>query len=255
MTNPDLVRATAFMALTLLLSWPLWLGVIAGKIALTPFGSFAPGVAALAMAALFDGREGLRGIGARFARWRVRPAAYVLALLGAPLLVTVALTLAPRGQVDASKLLLWPVAYLEVLLFTAVGEETGWRGYLLPLLLRRFSALRASIVVGLFWAVWHLPLFSIRGTPQSEVPFGYFSVNLMALSVLFTALFRWTGGSLWPPLLLHASVDTSLAIAGLAFPGSTASRRFWLAYFWLTIAVAIVVSLFGRKARFESSRA
>ena len=130
-----------------------------------------------------------------------------------------------------------------MLVFTSLGEETGWRGYLLPVLLRKFTPLRASGILGLFWALWHLPLFSIPGTPQSSIPFGYFAANLVAFSVLYTALFLRTGGSLLPALLLHTTTDVALAMAGLLFPASLASETFWLTYFWLVNVAAVLVAV------------
>ena len=236
-------RVTAFAGLTLLLSWPLWFAVMAGKASLTPVGAFAPGAAALMTAAVVEGRSGVREIARRLTRWRFGGRWYAVAALFAPAVVAAALAIARPGPGDSSKLPLFPLVFAEVLIFTSLGEEIGWRGYLLPALLERFGPLRASLVLGLFWAVWHLPLFSIPGTAQSSIPFGYFAANLVAFSVIYTVLFRRTQGSLLPALLLHTMTDASLAMAGLVFPVSSESEPFWVAYFWLVIGAAVAVAL------------
>ena len=236
-------RVAAFAGLTLLLSWPLWFAVMAGKATLTPVGAFAPGAAALITAAIGEGRSGVREIARRLTRWRFSGRWTAVAALFAPAIVAAALAIARPGPADWSKLPLFPLVFAEVLLFTSLGEETGWRGYLLPALLERFGPLRASAVVGLFWALWHLPLFSIPGTAQSSIPFGYFAANLVAFSVIYTWLFRCTEGSLLPALLLHTMTDTSLAMAAIVFPAAGESEPFWVAYFWLVIGAAVAVAL------------
>jgi uncharacterized protein len=232
--------ALTFAALTLLFSWPLWFATLAGALRLTPLGAFAPGAAALVTAALFDGREGVRELGRRLKRFGPGLGWFALATLLAPALVAVALVLAGPFPAQWSKLALFPLVFLEVLLFTAIGEETGWRGYLLPALLTRFEPLRASVILGLFWALWHLPLFWIPGTAQASIPFGYFAVNLVAYSLLYTFIYLQTGGSLVPALLLHTMTDVALAMAGLLAPASLDSEAFWVDYFWLVLAAAAV---------------
>src|SRR5437763_50454 len=66
------------------------------------------------------------------------------------------------------------------------GEEIGWRGYALPRLLTRWSALTAGAVLGVIWAVWHLPV--VLADPGLRVPVP-FLLQVVPLSILFTWLF------------------------------------------------------------------
>src|SRR3546814_13856860 len=74
----------------------------------------------------------------------------------------------------------------------ALGEELGWRGFALPRLLALMYARRASLLLGLVWAVWHLPAFFFSTFSQSPVTFGMFILNFVAFSVFLKCLFVHT---------------------------------------------------------------
>jgi membrane protease YdiL (CAAX protease family) len=104
--------------------------------------------------------EGLRDLFARFGRWRVGVRWYATALLIAPLVGLVTLV--------AERVLQMPTATLDEMMgtlpvsaiypiFAALGEEFGWRGFYLPRLQQRRSALGASTIVGVAWGLWHIP--------------------------------------------------------------------------------------------------
>jgi len=68
----------------------------------------------------------------------------------------------------------WPgvfIVYLYIFIFTALGEEIGWRSFALPKLQKIFTPFATSLILGLIWAVWHLPLFWIANTIQNQLPF------------------------------------------------------------------------------------
>jgi membrane protease YdiL (CAAX protease family) len=92
--------------------------------------------------------------------------------------------------------------------FYGIGEELGWRGFVLPRLQRSMSATRASLVVALGWALWHLPLFAFAG--MSAMGLGAATgwlVSIVAGSFLVTALFNASGGSVLVVALFHGTLD------------------------------------------------
>jgi membrane protease YdiL (CAAX protease family) len=95
------------------------------------------------------------------------------------------------------------------LLVVAVGEELGWRGWLLPALQERFSPLISSILIGVFWGLWHFPLYVTGG--YSEPPYMVFAkVGLcIFLSILFTFLHNRSHGNVLAAILLHAALNSS----------------------------------------------
>jgi hypothetical protein len=186
-------------------------------------GSFGPSLAALVLA----GREkgGARALLRSCVRWRFGDWWYAVALLGPPLIVALALgvTLLSGQSLGApanlDKAVWLPVLFLVILILGGpLGEELGWRGYLLPRLLEKTSPLKASLAVAAFWFLWHVPLFWLEGASQEGGAIALFAAMVAAFSVLFTWLWLGTGGSVLAALLAHTMINlTSVCVEG-AYP-------------------------------------
>jgi membrane protease YdiL (CAAX protease family) len=116
------------------------------------------------------------------------------------------------------------------------GEEIGWRGYALPRLAARFGLARASLVLGVLWAFWHLPQFYIADADSYHQSFGVWAAQVVAMSVAFAWLYARTGGSLLLVMLLHAAINNSKDVVRSA--AATAPGVFSLhasAMSWLTL--------------------
>lgn len=132
-----------------------------------------------------------------------------------------------------------------VLLAGPIAEEFGWRGWLQPRLRATRGRLATALVVGAFWAAWHLPLFALEGTGQSRMPMeevAIFFVSFLPLSVIALAVSeRWQGGA-WGAVALHAAVN---AADGLLPPSGVGGALLQLA---LTTAMAAVVLVTWRES-------
>jgi membrane protease YdiL (CAAX protease family) len=112
------------------------------------------------------------------------------------------------GRFAAQPLLIVPT-FVFWLLFGPVPEEPGWRGYALDGLQARQSALVASLMVGLVWSLWHLPLFFIEGTWQAEEVgwgtqrFWYYLITIVVEAVLYTWIYNNTNRSTLSAILFH----------------------------------------------------
>ena len=114
----------------------------------------------------------------------------------------------------------WVPLFFYVLLLNALPEEYGWRGFALDRLQKKSSALSASLILGLIWALWHLPLFFIEGTTQAAIPMVQYMLQTVVLSIFYTWLYNNTGGSVLiaapglpcslttTPRLFHASANS-----------------------------------------------
>jgi membrane protease YdiL (CAAX protease family) len=91
-------------------------------------------------------------------------------------------------------------------------EEIGWRGFALPQLQRRCSALASSLIIGLAWALWHWPNFILPSDPSPWWHLPAFVPLIMAVSVVFTWVYNSTGGSLFAVVLLHGAMHTALGL-------------------------------------------
>src|SRR5574341_1016863 len=181
------------------------------------FASLGPLSAALIMAFLADGSSGLRKLIARIFKWRVdiRYYAFVI-LVPAGLFAFACLlnrliaghwpNLTLLGEVDYLPYLT-PLGALGVWFITfGLGEETGWRGYALPHLQKTRSATGATLILGILWAGWHLPMFFYRDTyiQMGIMGFPMLALSLLCAAMIFTWLYNSTHGSLWIVILFHA---------------------------------------------------
>jgi len=123
------------------------------------------------------------------------------------------------------------------------GEEIGWRGYALPRLMERFGFGGAGVLLGVIWAVWHLPLFFIPGGDTYGQSFPLYLLQVTALCVAMTWLYVHTNGSLLLAMLMHSAVNQSKDIVPSAVAGAT--NAFALStsrVAWLTVALLWIVA-------------
>jgi uncharacterized protein len=107
----------------------------------------------------------------------------------------------------------WALFVLRSIIFTAlvvaVGEEAGWRGWMLPELQKRFSPLLSSILLGIVWGLWHFPLF-LNGQYDQEPVLVFAKAGACAfLAILFTWLYNRSGGSLLLAVVLHTALNNT----------------------------------------------
>ncbi len=140
----------------------------------------------------------------------------------------------------------WYVMVGAIMISTWVqaGEEIGWRGYALPRLSQRFGLAPASIILGIIWATWHLPLFFVPGANTFGQSFPLYVLQVTAVSVALAWLYWRTEGSLLLVMLLHAAINNTKDIVPSVVPGATdtfalsSSRVAWLTVLLLWIAAA-----------------
>jgi CAAX protease family protein len=218
-----------------------------------------PPVAGVVLTGLVRGRTGFRVLAARLLTWRVGIRWYAVALLTAPLAMTVvllALSLlspaflpAPVTTGEFAPLLLglgWGLA-------GGFLEELGWTGFATPSLRSRRGVLATGLIVGVLWAAWHLPQViwtaSAASGPIPPILFvvvGFFSSYLVPYRVLMVWVYDRTG-SLLVAILMHASLIAS-SISGFGLvPPSISGVPFLIMFFaftgllWLIVAAVTVI--------------
>ncbi|WP_433629324.1 lysostaphin resistance A-like protein [Halomicrococcus sp. NG-SE-24] len=186
-------------------------------------GSFGPPVSAATVTWLQG--DDVRAWAAQITDWRVGWQWWAVAL-GLPIIAAVIITLgivAAGGPVDLGQELPSPLLFVGLFLFSMVfsgglNEEPGWRGFAQPRLNDQYGALCGSLVIGVVWAVWHLPYFVIPVTPHSSFPLvnqiGWFG-GILTLSVILAWIYNSTGSVLLP-MVLHAMANTADVIIPLA---------------------------------------
>jgi membrane protease YdiL (CAAX protease family) len=218
----------SFFGLTFLISWGAWICVdrlslglagVGGLVAV--LGAAGPALAGVACAGLAEGWKGIKELLHRLVAWRVSGWAYLAVFAGPVVLVLLPLQLdallggeAPAWERMGQLPSLLPTL-VSMLLIGGLTEEPGWRGFALPRLHRAHGPLAASLVLGILWGVWHIPIYTLPGlgNPLPAGPLVRFILTTPVLAVLFTALAEHTGGSVWMAVLFHAwnnTVNTGL---------------------------------------------
>jgi CAAX protease family protein len=219
-----------YFGLAYLISWIIWLPLILSKYGIDSLpalpkyhhylGSFGPLIAACIIRLLSEGLEGVKDLLRRLVQWKVKWIWYVVVIIIPVLIVVVAgygdqlinkQTFTMKGFATNDEFPQFgPLGYALFNFFTfGIGEETGWRGYALPKLQKRFSALVATLILAVGWACWHIPAFIYRPLySQMDVAgiAGFFFSMLMG-GIVLTWLYNSTRGSLLIVALFHAMIE------------------------------------------------
>lgn len=210
---------------------------------------WTPGLVALALQLVF--RRTPRGLGWGLGGWRYWVAGYTIPFLYA-LVTYVLIWASPLGDFEwdildrlSSRWYLIALGSVQSCVF-ALGEEIGWRGYLVPRLAKLYDFDRTSIASGLIWALWHYPLILFGGY-GGGAPVGYSILCFTVMVVGIGYLYAWItlrSGSVWPAMLLHGSHN--LWVQGFFDRATvdTGPTHFWTGEFGAGLALAAVVVAF-----------
>ncbi|ACY97984.1 MULTISPECIES: CPBP family intramembrane glutamic endopeptidase [Thermomonospora] len=204
-------------------------------------GILAPALTACALAALRGGRRELRDLLGMALRGRF-PLRWYLVVVAVPFAVPLA-AVALDGLLAGAVPAVWAVAPTAQTLATfwiaPIGEDLGWRGYALSRILALGGPMTASLVHGVLWALWHLPMFFIPGTAQADQSLPLFIVQLVGASMLFTRVFLATGGSVLAMMLMHAAANLAFnTVPVFAGEGGNGTRTALMSLLYLAVGVA-----------------
>lgn len=256
-----------FLGLTVLLSTPWW--VLLAKYKMHEHFSLvlglmcSPGVAGLASAWICG--VPMRRFGWRWPRWKWIAAGYLIPI-GYSLLAYSFVWITGLGHVQQREMhgpgqMLWMPLWLSFLTLIptgviplvlgllgggtlgALGEEIGWRGFLVPALASRLSFVKTSLTIGTIWALWHLP-FLIYGGYQGQTPRWYSFLCFAAMVIPSGFLYVWVrlrSGSLWPCVLLHEMHNFWIQTVLTPSTGDTGLTRWWIDEFGAALAIVTIV--------------
>ncbi|KND45894.1 CAAX protease [Streptomyces stelliscabiei] len=258
---------TWFFALALGLSWLAWtpyilsangvglwhwtfpggalgsqlLGVLPGAY-LGPIGS------ALLVTATTEGRAGLRAWRGRMTKLRVSWRWFLVVALSVPAALTVtsaALTDQNPVMPSAAVFAAYVPGLIMQMITTGLAEEPGWREYAMPHMQRRFGPLVATLVVGVLWGSWHLPLFLTEwgGGPDVDPsrPLAFMGTTL-AFSFVMTWVFNRSRESMPLVMLLHTSVNNYFSLAWSdMFPSAEIETTTYAFLIAATLAAAVIL--------------
>ena len=206
-----------FTLLTFCLTWgvcaviifyPDWVVDLFGEISasnpLFIIAVYSPGLTAILLIAVRYGRQGLRQFFKRLLLWRASKNWWLFLLLGIPGVFYLGAVI--KGTVSdafpfSPGVNVFPALLLA--LFLGPIEEFGWRGFALPVLQRYLMPFWSGLIIGIVWAVWHIPAFLMSGAPQSGWSYSTFFIGVVSISVILTPLFNRSRGSLLIAYVYH----------------------------------------------------
>jgi membrane protease YdiL (CAAX protease family) len=231
-----------FFVLTYAIGW--------GLIPFWTFQAGSPFIAALIVIPLTQGWAGLKQLGLRMIRWRVRWYWYVVAI-GLPLAV-LGLIVGLNVALGASAPSLVQFSSVSTILLVfgmklinpgdgPLGEEPGWRGFALPGLQSTLSPLVSTLILGALVTVWHMPLLFLEDGLLRPYTIVGFLLGTFAVTFWYTWLFNHTGGSVLMTLIAHA-VQGTITIGGFWSLGADFARANLLTgVVWSAVAIGLVV--------------
>ena len=225
-----------FFTLAIVLTWIAASPALFFGLPFQPYqtlGAYSPFMAAFLVSAVVNGRDGIRALLMRMTSWRFGLGSYLLAIFGLVILyiLTVLLSGALPVQVLIDNWSLVFTFYLPALLTTylvnPIGEETGWTGFALHHLQKQFSPWFSALILGILWAIWHLPAYFV---PSGMGAFNLAGFAIFMLIAVFTrVIWTWVTnnakGSGIAGVLLHASSNAvSVGLLPLLLPTPQANQ-------------------------------
>ena len=212
------------------------------NVLLVAIAQFGPSLAAFILVYRSNGKGGLMRLLKRAVDLNI-PFRWLSAIVILPLVMTgtaMYLHILSGGSLAPPRMLLpgptgIPLTFIFIFLLQGpVPEEFGWRGYVLGRLQPKYNALTASLIVGVMWGIWHLPLFYIG---YLLFPAWAYLIAVLAFSVLFTWLYNNTGGNLLVALLFHTMINFSIAL----FPPTEQQTFLYLAALYVVAALLVTL--------------
>jgi membrane protease YdiL (CAAX protease family) len=208
--------------------------------------------AAVIMTGLTLGKDGVVALLKRYVQWRVGWKWYLAAFLLAPSLIVLAVYIhaalvgvPPDFSTVMAHKIFGGAAYLPLFILPfflvdliANGEELGWRGYVLPRLQAKYSALTSTLILGVIWGFWHLPKYLSH---WNTVSFAWFMVHVIAYAIILTWLCNNTKGSLLLVAISHASANTAGVFMPMANTVSSENMGVYMIFVLLEVVTAVII--------------
>jgi len=132
---------------------------------------------------------------------------------------------------------IFPIYWLMMVFFGGGQEEIGWRGYILPYLENKFGLFLGSLILGIVWAVWHLPLWFILGTSQSYMPFFAFMLLTIGYSFIFSWVIEASGKRLFSGLVVHGTANAFIPLFPPLIMAQNVNQTRW----WIYCVIIFVI--------------
>ncbi|MFT8343940.1 MAG: type II CAAX endopeptidase family protein [Clostridium beijerinckii] len=259
-------KKVVYLMSTFLLTWMFWvLSFTSNSFSLNAIfrtvGSLMPSIMAIIFTNYFYGRIGLRKFLKKLTIWKVNPLFYVFILFYSIssfyvpsficLIAGADYKIHIKNQIFGFNLdnpLSLLACLLVILIFGGpLGEELGWRGFVLPILQEKYSQLLSGVIVGVIWTCWHIPmfLFHIQGYDNFIV----YLLQTISLSIIYTWIYNHVKGSLLILVLYHCIDDF---IPSICFPEFLNYFNMYSAIYWAIQLIVLLCIIFNMTRKTSS---
>lgn len=197
--------------------------------------TFGPAISGIILTVAIGGKTGLREFFGRIAKWRVGIRYYLAAFLIPPAMLILRfgliILLGGKLQTSISTYSFWVALGMFINYFVIAGgqEELGWRGFAQPKLQEKFSLAFMSLVIGVLWFFWHLPLYLwVPDVPQHGQSLLFGLLAQICFCFTFTWIYSRTQ-SILMPMLLHATINFLHSLLTVSVSGSQSELISWIA--------------------------
>ncbi|UWG96653.1 CPBP family intramembrane metalloprotease [Dehalobacter sp. DCM] len=219
--------------------------------------NISPSIAAFIVTRITRGKEGTEALIANFKKKTARRRILiVLAIVPSATILTTVISHSVIHEYQFALTiplilmgLIWP-------LFSSFGEEFGWRGYILPQLLARFTPLQSGIILGVIWEIWHLPMHYIgyKSYGQFMIPaFILILITMTLHAVIMTMIYIKTGGALKLMILYHWTITGSSILLG-GFLQTDVMTKYSIQESIITALILFVIAMMMNVKKLENNR-
>ncbi len=249
-----------FLAITFILTWGIWLLALS-KLNLTLsnetlilIGTWIPSFVGILMTYKSNGINGLIKLVKSIFNIRISVKWYLYIFGVMPAIMAIAyvyLSLSgsaiPKSEFP---LYAFPLVFMYIMILMGpLGEEAGWRGFLFKKMISRYTPFYASVVVGLIWSLWHLPLFFMETTIQAKLANDYnftlafcgYIIYTLMITIQISIVYINTKGNILAVILFHTMANASLGMMPLILSKSGAT-----AVLVIMIIVTVILMVFNR---------
>jgi membrane protease YdiL (CAAX protease family) len=218
-------------------------------LALAPFAVFSPMLAAMLVSRLEPRGEGVRAVFRPLRSVRAPISWYALAFVVSPLLFFLGVAAYKLAGGSGDVAWFYPprtADRIAAMILVPIGEEIGWRGFALPRMQRRHGPLRASVLMGCGWGLWHVPMFLANGVRFGAL-LGAMVLFFVPGSIVYSWVFNRTRGLLPVAVVMHIGIHTNNSM--LSLPDNDVP--FFIHFAVLALAAALI--LVGRRLRLRNA--
>jgi len=144
-----------------------------------------------------------------------------------------------RIPMAISNIYSFPVLLLFMVFFGGGQEEIGWRGYIMPFLESKYGIWIGNIILGITWAVWHIPLWFVAGTSQTYMPFIAFLIGCIGLSFILSWMVKYSKGRPLSALIAHGYLNAFMNL----FPIIIRENEAFQFHFWIHQSLLLLIGI------------